>query len=132
MNATKNNAKLSEVRKGNGAVAGLLIFFILIMVANFGYSLVQGPVDNQRIDAADELRVLSQQITSNASESVAGNVDAFTYLSTTRSSYERNFLLLENSLKEFDFKLVSPEQVTRAINDSRPVWEKVKGSASNG
>ena len=92
MNATKNNAKLSEVRKGNGAVAGLLIFFILIMVANFGYSLVQGPVDNQRIDAADELRVLSQQITSNASESVAGNVDAFTYLSTTRSSYERNFL----------------------------------------
>lgn len=131
MNATKNNAKLSEVRKGNGAVAGLLIFFILIMVANFGYSLVQGPVDNQRIDAADELRVLSQQITSNASESVAGNVDAFTYLSTTRSSYERNFLLLENSLKEFDFKLVSPEQVTRAINDSRPVWDKVKGSADS-
>ncbi len=130
MNATKNNStNVSDVRKGNSAVAGLLIFFIIIMVANFGYSLVQGPVDDQRIDAADELRVLSQQISNNANESVAGNVDAFTFLSTTRSNYERNFLALESSLSEFDFKLVSPEQVRRAIRDSKPVWEKVRENA---
>jgi len=131
MNASKNNANLSEVRKGNSAVAGLLIFFIVIMLANFGYSLIQGPVDDQRINAADELRVLSQQISSNANESVAGNVDAFTFLSTTRSSYERNFLMLESSLQEFDFKLVSPEQVKRAIDDSRPVWSKVRENADS-
>ena len=130
MNAKKNSStNVSDVRKGNSAVAGLLIFFIIIMMANFGYSLVQGPVDDQRIDAADELRVLSQQISSNANESVAGNVDAFTFLSTTRSSFDKNFLFLENSQNEFDFKLVSPEQVKRALRDSKPVWEKTRENA---
>jgi len=127
MNAAKKKAtNTTEVRKGFGAVAGLLIFFIVIMVANFGYNLIQSSVDSERINAAEEMRVLSQQISNNATESVAGNVDAFTYLSTTRNSYEKNYLLLEASLREFDFKLTSPEQARRALRDTAQVWDKVR------
>ena len=127
MNAAKKSAtSASEVRKGSSAVAGLLIFFIVIMLANFGYNLFQSPVDDQRINAAEELRVLSQQISNNASESVGGNVDAFTFLSTTRNNFDRNFVYLDASLREFDFKLVSPEQARRSLRDAAQVWEKVK------
>lgn len=128
MNAANKKAKTTEVRKGNGAVTGLLIFSILIMIANFGYNLIQSSVDDERINAAEELRVLSQQISNNASESVAGNVDAFTFLSTTRNNYEKNYLLLEASLREFDFKLTSPEAARRALRDASGVWDKVRNN----
>lgn len=126
--AKKQTANATEVRKGNSAVAGLLIFFIIAMIANFLYDLIQSAVDNQRINAAEELRVLSQQISNNATESVGGNVDAFTYLSTTRNNYEKNFVYLENSLLEFDFKLVSPVGVQRAKKDAEQVWDKVRAN----
>ena len=108
MNADKKKAaNATEVRKGNNAVAGLLIFFIVVMIANFGYNLFQSPTDDQRINLAEELRVLSQQISNNATESVTGgNVDAFQFLANTRNTYDDNYVALEKTLLEFDFKLI--------------------------
>ncbi|NNJ73228.1 MAG: chemotaxis protein, partial [Enterobacterales bacterium] len=124
--ANKKATNTTEVQKGNGAVAGLLIFSILIMIANFGYNLFQSPIDDKRINDAEELRVLSQQISNNATESVGGNVDAFKFLGITRNSYENTFNSLKGSLLEADFKLTSPEGVRRAIRDATEVWEEVR------
>jgi len=35
--AKKTSSGRNEVRTGGGTVTGLLIFFIVVMVANFGY-----------------------------------------------------------------------------------------------
>jgi twitching motility protein PilJ len=126
----KKAANAAEPRTGNSAVAGLFIFFIVIMIANFGYNLYQSPADDQRINLAEELQVLSQQISNNATESVAGgNVDAFQFLANTRNSYETNITELQKSLLEFDFKLTSPEPVRRALRDTGEVWSKVRDNA---
>ena len=132
MNAAKKTSKTSnksDKKQGGGAVAGLLTFFIIIMVANFGYSIVQGVVDTERLSAAEELRVLSQQISNNASESAGGNVNAFDVLADTRTVFERHFTLLESSLTAPDFKFTSNEGVSTALKNTRDLWDKVEGNA---
>ena len=129
MNAAKKKSSKSDKKQGGGAVAGLLTFFIIIMVANFGYSIVQGVIDTERLNAAEELRVLSQQISSNASESAGGNVNAFDFLADTRTIFERHFTLLESSLLAPDFKFTSSDRVSKSLQDTRNLWDKVKGNA---
>jgi len=129
MNAAKKlSSGRNVVRQGGGAVAGLLIFFIVAMVANFGYSIIQSATDTERLKATEELRVLSQQISNNASESVGGNVNAFDVLATTRNTFETNFLSLESSLRATDFKFTSSDVVTTSIKNTKDLWEKVKGN----
>ena len=127
--ANKTSSNGSEVKRKGGAVAGLLVIFIIAMLANFGYSMYQSSIDTERLKAAEELRVLSQQISNNASESVGGNVNAFDFLAVTRNNFDRNFLLLQNSLYASDFKLASDKDVKLAVNNTERLWTKVKGNA---
>ncbi|RLA03063.1 MAG: chemotaxis protein [Gammaproteobacteria bacterium] len=127
MNAAKKTSlNGSETRQRGGAVAALLIIFIIAMVANFGYSVYQSSIDDQRLKSAEELRVLSQQISNNASESVGGNVNAFDFLAVTRNTFERNFQLLERSILETDFKFTPIDGVSTALNNTRTLWSKVQ------
>ncbi len=129
MNAAKKTLSgKNEVRTGGGTVTGLLIFFIVVMVANFGYSIYQGLVDTKRLNSSEELRVLSQQISNNASESVSGNVDAFDFLVQTRNGFETKFLFLESALREVDFKFTSGEIVSSALKNTGSIWGKVKAN----
>ncbi len=127
--ANKLTSKGTEVRQGGGALAGLALVFTIVMVANFSYNLYLSSIDETRFDAADELRVLSQQISNNASESVSGNVNAFDFLAVTRNNFERNFILLQSSLNETDFKFTSKENVSVALQNTGTLWSKVKGNA---
>jgi len=129
--AKKTSSGRNEVRTGGGTVTGLLIFFIVVMVANFGYSIFQSAIDTQRLNAAEELRVLSQQISNNASESVEGNIDAFDYLVKTRNSFEKKFLFLESTLREVDFKFTSVDEVVTALTNTRALWDKVRSNTDD-
>jgi len=133
MNAAKKKSSgSSEVRQGGGALAGLLIIFIVAMVANIGYSILfQNAIDTERLNAAEELRVLSQQISNNASESVGGNVDAFDYLAITRINFEKQFFYLKSSLLATDFKFTSTDGVSTALANTEKLWTKVKGNADS-
>ena len=99
------------------------------MVANFGYSIIQSAIDAERLNAAEEMRVLSQQISNNASESVGGNVNAFDFLSVTRNAFEKNFTLLQSSLRDIDFKFTSSGGISTALSNTGALWDKVKGNA---
>ena len=127
--ANKTSSNGNEIKGKGGAVAGLLVIFIIAMLANFAYSMYQGSIDTERLNAAEELRVLSQQISNNASESVGGNVNAFDFLAVTRNNFDRNFLLLQNSLIATDFKLTSDKDVKAALNTTDKLWTKVKSNA---
>ncbi|MCP4273389.1 MAG: hypothetical protein GY781_15770, partial [Gammaproteobacteria bacterium] len=127
--AKKELSGRNEVRTGGGTVTGLLIFFIVVMLANFGYSIFQSSIDTERLNSAEELRVLSQQISNNASESVGGNVDAFDFLVETRISFEKKFLFLQNSLREVDYKFITGEDTSSALKNTNVLWEKVKNNA---
>jgi len=130
MNAAKKESSgRNEVRTGGGTVTGLLIFFIVVMVANFGYSIFQSSIDTDRLNAAEELRVLSQQISNNASESVGGNVNAFDFLVETRNGFEKKFVFLESTLREVDFKFTSGDKVSSSLRSTSALWKKVKDNA---
>ena len=125
MNAAKKVSSGGSIVRKGGAVAGLLVVFIIAMVANFGYSIYQSSVDTERLTAAEELRVLSQQISNNASEAVNGNLNAYDFLADTRNSFERNFLLLQLSLNAVDFRFTSKDVVNTAIQNTGSAWNKV-------
>jgi twitching motility protein PilJ len=128
--ASKISSNGNKVRKG-GAVVGLLVVSIVAMIANFGYSIYQSTIDSERLTAAEELRVLSQQISNNASEAVNGNLDAFDTLAITRNNFETNFLLLQLSLLETDFKFTSKDLVSTALQNTESIWIKVKGNTDS-
>jgi len=127
--AKKRTSNGTEVKSGGGAVAGLLLVFTILMVANFSYSFYQSSIDEKRFNAADELRVLSQQISNNASEAVSGNVNAFDFLAVTRNNFERNFILLQSSLNEADFKFTSKDNVAVALQNTSTLWSKTRDNA---
>ena len=128
--ASKMSSNGKKVKKG-GAVVGLLVVFIVTMVANFGYSIYQGAIDSERVTAAEELRVLSQQISNNASEAVSGNLDAFDTLAITRNNFETNFLLLQLSLNAIDFKFTSKNTVSKPLRNTGALWSIVKGNTDS-
>ncbi|MCP4414221.1 MAG: hypothetical protein GY808_16830, partial [Gammaproteobacteria bacterium] len=127
--AKKESSGRNEVRTGGGIVTGLLIFFIVLMLANFGYSIFQSPIDTERLNSAEELRVLSQQISNNASESVGGNVDGFHFLVEPRISFEKKFRLVQDSLREVDYQFTTGEETSSALKNTNVLWEKVKSNA---
>jgi twitching motility protein PilJ len=128
--ARKTSSNGKKVRKG-GAVVSLLVVFIVAMVANFGYSIYQSAIDSERLTAAEELRVLSQQISNNASEAVSGNLNAFDTLAITRNNFETNFLLLQLSINAADFKFTPKDVVSTALQNTGSLWVKVKGNTDS-
>ena len=123
MNAAKK--KTSEKKgKSGGALISLLVFFIVLMVANFGYNIIQSNVDTERLNAAEELRVLSQQLSNNASESVGGNIDAFNFLAETRNNFDRNFVTLQRAVLAYDFQFTPKDEVVNSLNRIEGLWTK--------
>jgi twitching motility protein PilJ len=128
MNAT--DTTLNKSRKG-GVLIPFLIFFIIIMVGNFGYNIIQSNVDSERLDAAEELRVISQQISNNASQSVGGNIDAFKELADSRNNFDRNFVFLQQALLAYDFQLINKDEVATALKNLNTLWADVRDNSDS-
>jgi twitching motility protein PilJ len=85
-----------EGRTGSGVIA-MLVLAILLMASNVGYGVYQGQLDQERARIAGEMRVLSQQIASSASEATKGNEQAFGLLNDSSTKFRRRLEELERA-----------------------------------
>ncbi|AOE82849.1 methyl-accepting chemotaxis protein [Pseudomonas sp. TCU-HL1] len=86
-----NAGNLFSGVRSTSLIAGLfvvLIIAIVLLFANFAYLNTQANYDKEYISHAGELRVLSQRIAKNSSESAAGKAEAFALLKDARNDFE--------------------------------------------
>ncbi|MDQ7987871.1 methyl-accepting chemotaxis protein [Pseudomonas sp. G34] len=91
-----SNNVLAGTRVG-ALVAGLfvvLIVSIVMLFANFAYMNTQANYDTEYLGHAGELRVLSQRIAKDATESAAGKAEAFALLRDARNDFQKRWAYL--------------------------------------
>ncbi|MFO2462066.1 methyl-accepting chemotaxis protein [Pseudomonas sp. 15FMM2] len=101
-----------------------LIIFIMLLFANFAYLNTQSNYDKQYIGHAGELRVLSQRIAKNATESAAGKAAAFKLLNEARNDFARRW----GHLKKGDPATGLPAAPSAVRSEMRAVqhdWEEL-------
>lgn len=85
---TKKTKKAS--RSGIGFYAFLLIIVLIALAANVLYGLLQSENQLKRTELASEMKVLSQQIATNASEAAQGTQSAFAELDAATKQFSGN------------------------------------------
>ncbi|WP_439887178.1 methyl-accepting chemotaxis protein [Pseudomonas sp. MBLB4123] len=86
-----NTGNLFAGTRSSTLILGLfivLIVSIVLLFANFAYLNTQSNYDTEYISHSGELRVLSQRIAKNASESAAGTAEAFGLLREARNDFQ--------------------------------------------
>ena len=94
------NADRTRGIAGNRATAGaitLLILSLVVMSAAFIYINQENSLSQRLISNSGELRVLSQRISTNASEAAEGKEEAFTLLREARNEFDKTFSTLNSS-----------------------------------
>ncbi len=125
--ATNKSQGESEIKAGS-LTRTLMISAFVLMASNFGYGIYQDTFDKERVRLSGDLKVISQQIASSASEASKGNKDAFRKLAESRTMFERNF----NKVANGDNKGLEPapaEIEANEIDDTKAVWNTVGASA---
>ncbi|WP_223671122.1 methyl-accepting chemotaxis protein [Kangiella shandongensis] len=89
MSETTNNRKKAG-RSGIGIYAFLLVVILIALAFNAGYGFLQSQDQSKRIELASDMKVLSQQIATNASESAQGTQSAFGDLETASRQFAGN------------------------------------------
>lgn len=89
MSETTNNRKKAG-RSGIGIYAFLLVVILIGLAVNAGYGFLQSQDQSKRIELASDMKVLSQQIATNASESAQGTQSAFGDLDAAAKQFEGN------------------------------------------
>ena len=85
---TKNRKKAG--RSGIGIYAFLLVVILIALAANAGYGFLQGQNQSKRIELASDMKVLSHQIATNASEAAQGTQSAFGDLESAARQFGGN------------------------------------------
>ncbi|MCW9028544.1 MAG: methyl-accepting chemotaxis protein [Kangiella sp.] len=85
---TKKMKKAS--RSGIGFYAFLLIIVLIALAVNAGYGFLESQNRIKRTELASEMKVLSQQIATNASEAAQGNQSAFSELDAAAKQFSGN------------------------------------------
>ncbi|AOE50870.1 methyl-accepting chemotaxis protein [Kangiella sediminilitoris] len=89
MSETTNNRKKAG-RSGIGIYAFLLVVILIALAVNAGYGFLQAQNQSKRIELASDMKVLSQQIATNASESAQGTQSAFGDLDAASKQFAGN------------------------------------------
>lgn len=77
-------------RSGIGVYAFLLIVVLIALAVNAGYGFLESQNRIQRTELASEMKVLSQQIATNASEAAQGTQSAFAELDAATKQFSGN------------------------------------------
>ncbi|HEY9030199.1 MAG TPA: methyl-accepting chemotaxis protein [Kangiella sp.] len=85
---TKKMKKAS--RSGIGVYAFLLVIVLIALAVNAGYGFLESQNRIKRTELASEMKVLSQQIATNASESAQGTQSAFAELDAATKQFSGN------------------------------------------
>lgn len=89
MSETKKKMKKAS-RSGIGIYAFLLIVVLIALAVNAGYGFLESQNRIQRTELASEMKVLSQQIATNASEAAQGTQSAFAELDAAAKQFSGN------------------------------------------
>jgi len=100
---------------------GLLLLLFLSMIAIFYQVSVDSKQDEIYLRQVTQLRLLSQQITQQASLAARGKESGFKTI-VTKSKELQNIL---NILKDNELLQITPVEVTETLNELIKVWEKV-------
>ncbi|GGY53050.1 protein PilJ [Bacterioplanes sanyensis] len=109
----------------NGVFAGLLVAFLVAFIGITVYVNNETSKDEQYIEHANELRVLSQELAKNATEAAGGKEEAFRELRTARENFEQRWRYLTSGndaagLPRADFEGMDAVQT---------VWDDVNENA---
>ncbi|MCA6059249.1 MULTISPECIES: methyl-accepting chemotaxis protein [unclassified Thalassolituus] len=109
----------------NGVLAGLLFVFLAVFIGITVYVNRLANQDEQYIDHAGELRVLSQELAKNAVEAAGGKREAFGQLKIARD----NFATRWGYLTKGDSANGLPAAEVATMTNVEGVWNKVQGNA---
>ena len=109
----------------NGVLAGLLFVFLAVFIGITVYVNRLANQDEQYIDHAGELRVLSQELAKNAVEAAGGKKEAFGQLKIARD----NFATRWGYLTKGDSANGLPAAEIATMTNVEGVWNKVQGNA---
>ncbi|MFC3608315.1 methyl-accepting chemotaxis protein [Stutzerimonas tarimensis] len=126
------NALLAGM-KSNSLVAVLFITLIASMVllfANFAYISTQTNYDNEYIANAGELRVISQQIASNAVEAAGGTQGAFAALSAARGEFQTRWNAILNGNPAIGLP-AAPESLRPQLDAVQRNWDVLRTNAES-
>ena len=108
-------------------VVAMFIFFAL-MFLNF-YMVAQRSEESRLYsEYASELRVLSQRIAKNATESASGNKNAFELLQKSRNEFAQNWMLIRDGDPANNLE-GSPNIATEEISRVSKLWGNVSSNA---
>ena len=107
-----------------GLIAALIVLTVLLVVVLFIVNQ-DSQNDQEYISYAGELRVLSQEITSNATEAADGNAEAFTQLQSSRNEFAE----LWGYLMEGNPETGLPASDLAAESEVQPYWHTVRDNA---
>ncbi|MCT7357741.1 MAG: chemotaxis protein [Thalassobium sp.] len=109
----------------NGVLAGLLFVFLAVFIGITVYVNRLANQDEQYIEHAGELRVLSQELAKNAVEAAGGKKEAFGQLKIARD----NFATRWGYLTKGDSANGLPAAEIATMTNVEGVWNKVQGNA---
>lgn len=108
--------------RSNGALAGLLIIFLATFISITVATNYFSKRDEQYLEHAGELRVLSQELAKNAVEAAGGKEDAFSELKIARDNFELRWGYL---IKGDDSSNLSPADY-QSMPKLDSLWQQVK------
>ena len=125
-----SNNVLAGTRVG-ALVAGLfvvLIVSIVMLFANFAYMNTQANYDTEYLGHAGELRVLSQRIAKDATESAAGKAEAFALLREARNDFQTRWANLTDGNAQTGLP-AAPAEVQQQMAAVQQDWDALRQNA---
>ena len=109
----------------NGILAGLLFVFLAVFIGITVYVNALANRDDQYLEHAGELRVLSQEVAKNAVEAAGGKREAFAELRNARDNFEQRWGYLSKGNPQAGLSAANLD----AMPDVQALWNKVKSNA---
>ncbi|HEX4911512.1 MAG TPA: methyl-accepting chemotaxis protein [Permianibacter sp.] len=129
MNAPLKGPLGTEQRSGIGGLVTTLGIVLILGGANAYWGFRESNFDVTRVQSAEELRVLSQQLAKNSSEAARGNEAAFTQLEQVRNQFDGLFNQLANGNPRDGLPPAAPDIQKAEIAQTKALWEEVKTNA---
>ncbi|MAK90409.1 MAG: chemotaxis protein, partial [Oleibacter sp.] len=109
----------------NSVLVGLLVVFLAVFGGITVYVNILADRDDQYLEHAGELRVLSQELAKNATEAAGGKQAAFSELKQARNSFAEHW----NYLIKGDSATGLPPAEMAAMTDVGALWNTVRTNA---
>ena len=106
-----------------------LLFFVLAMASIYIYVAIQDGYDKQYLTLLGEERVLSQQITKYAGQTLQGTEAVFTNLKKSHEAFRHSFSLLKDGDPETGMP-PSPVEVMGALQEVDSLWSRFDRSVT--